>query len=47
MVDGFRYGFYGKSDFNLILDFGILVAFVVALTALNYYFLKKGIGLKS
>ena len=47
MVDGFRYGFYGKSDFNLILDFGILLAFVVALTALNYYLLKRGIGLKS
>ncbi len=47
MVDGFRYGFYGKSDFNLVLDFGILVGFVVALTTLNYYLLKKGIGLRS
>ena len=47
MVDGFRYGFYGKSDFNLVLDFGILIGFVVVLTALNYYLLKKGIGLRS
>jgi ABC-2 type transport system permease protein len=47
MVDGFRYGFYGKSDFNLYLDFGILILFTVALTGLNYYLLKKGIGLRS
>jgi ABC-2 type transport system permease protein len=47
MVDGFRFGFYGKSDFSLILSFGILVGFTIVLTGVNYYLLKKGIGLKS
>lgn len=47
MVDGFRFGFYGKSEFNLYLDFGILFAFAAVLTWVNYYLIKKGVGLKS
>jgi len=47
MVSGFRYGFYGFSDVNIWVSFGILIFFAVGLTAGNLYCLNKGIGLKS
>ena len=47
MVDGFRYGFFGFADINVGLSVGILVGLSVILSAACYYFLEKGIGLKS
>jgi ABC-2 type transport system permease protein len=47
MVDGFRYGFYGRSDFNVWLSFGILSGFIFALASINLYMLNKGTGLRS
>ena len=47
MVNGFRFGFYGFSDVAVGFSLGILVILVVILTAVNLYFLKKGIGLKN
>ena len=47
MVDGFRYGFFGKSDINVNLSFGLLVVLMVAIASTNYYLFKKGVGLKS
>lgn len=47
MVNGFRYGFLGFSDVPLGISFGILVGFIVILSAANLYLLKKGIGLKN
>ena len=47
MVNGFRYGFYGFSDVNVLLSFMILVAFVVILTTINLVLLARGIGLKT
>lgn len=47
MVNGFRYGFYGVSDVSVGLSIFMLIAFTVALTLLNLYFLRKGTGLKN
>lgn len=47
MVNGFRYGFLGFSDVPLGISFGILLGFIVILSAANLYLLKKGIGLKN
>jgi len=47
MIDGFRYGFYGKSDVDIRLSFGILIASVIALSILNWSLLNRGAGLRS
>ena len=47
MVNGFRYGFYGFTDVNIGISFGILIGFILILTGLNLYLLKKGVGLRT
>ncbi len=47
MVNGFRYGFLGFSDIDVIAGLTILILFVIALFTANLILLKKGIGLKS
>ncbi len=47
MINGFRFGFYGISDVNVVFSFGILIFFTAALIFLNLYFLHKGTGLKT
>ena len=47
MVDGFRYGFYGISDVNVLTSVMILITFIAVLISLNLYLLEKGIGLKN
>ena len=47
MIDGFRYGFSGRSDLNIWVSFGMLMVFTVSFWAICWYLLKKGIGLKS
>ncbi len=47
MVDGFRYGFYGFSDINVVVSLVVLVGFTGALLGLNLYLLDRGIGLKN
>lgn len=47
MIDGFRYGFYGKSDLNVFYSFSILIGFTILLAYLNFYLLKKGTGLRN
>jgi ABC-2 type transport system permease protein len=46
MIDGFRYGFYGTADFNVLLSAGILLGLNIALGLLNYKLLKDGYGLR-
>ena len=46
MVNGFRFGFYGFSDVHVGGSIVILIIFSIALTYINLYFLRKGIGLK-
>ncbi len=47
MVDGFRYGFHGFSDLNVMVSLGLLGGLVVLLYGINAYLFKKGIGLKT
>lgn len=47
MVDGFRYGFFGFSDVNVMFSIGILVSLTIILSLTSYYLLEKGVGLKS
>jgi len=47
MVNGFRYGFYGFSDVHVGFSLLMLVIFIVTLTALGLYLLKKGVGLRT
>jgi len=47
MIDGFRYGFFGRADVDVRLSFGILIAGVVALVVLNLSLLRRGAGLRS
>ncbi len=47
MVDGFRYGFLGSSDINILTGVSMLIFFAVALFSVNLYLLKKGIGVRS
>ncbi len=47
MVNGFRYGFIGVSDFSLWFGFGILILFGTVLFLLNLHLLKKGTGIRT
>ncbi|MDO8572751.1 MAG: ABC transporter permease [bacterium] len=46
LVNGFRYGFLGISDVSLYMSTGILFAMAVILMAINWYLIRKGLGLK-
>ncbi len=46
LINGFRYGFLGITDVSLTVSVGILFAMVAALIALNWYFIRTGLGLK-
>jgi ABC-2 type transport system permease protein len=47
MVNAFRYGLLGTSDVPLAVSFAVMITFVVILTALGLYLLRKGVGLRS
>jgi ABC-2 type transport system permease protein len=47
MVNGFRYGLLGVSDIPLGIAFGIIFAFILALTLFSLSLLRRGVGLKS
>lgn len=46
MVNAFRYGLLGTSDIPLGIAFGIIIAFIVALTTVSLVLLRRGIGIK-
>lgn len=46
MIDGFRYGFFGVSDINPALSFGIAAASLLVLTAVTLALLKRGYKLR-
>ncbi len=46
LVNGFRHGFLGFSDVSVAISASVLVAFVFILAAVNWYLIKKGLGLK-
>ena len=47
MVNAFRYGLLGISDVPLWIAYTLMLAFVVALSALGLWLLKRGVGLRS
>lgn len=46
LINGFRYGFLGITDVSLTTSVTILLSMVAALIALNWYFIRTGLGLK-
>lgn len=46
LINGFRYGFLGITDVNLMLSVGILAGMIVVLIGINWYFIRTGLGLK-
>ncbi|WP_028117965.1 ABC transporter permease [Ferrimonas senticii] len=46
-INAFRYGFLGISDVSLGASFALMAAFIVALTAVAYRLIDKGVGLRS
>ena len=46
MIDGFRYGFFGKSDVDPLLSLAIVGAFLVALALFSIRLLKSGYRLR-
>ena len=47
MVNAFRYGLLGTSDVPLWVAYALMIGFVVALTALALWLLKRGVGMRS
>ena len=46
MIDGFRYGFFGKSDVSPMLSLGIVAGFLVVLALISIRLLKSGYRLR-
>lgn len=46
LINGFRHGFLGTSDVPLLTSLGVLLFMIAALIGINWYLLKKGLGLK-
>ncbi len=47
MVNAFRYGLLGVSDIGMGTALGIVLVFIVGLTAFSLYLLRRGIGIKT
>jgi len=46
LVNGFRYGFLGIADIPILTSLYVLTVMILALTAINWYFIKTGLGLR-
>jgi ABC-2 type transport system permease protein len=46
LVNGFRYGFLGITDVKLMYSVGILLGLIALLVAVNWYLIRKGLGLR-
>ena len=46
LINGFRYGFLGTADISLFTCTLVLLGLVTVLLAVNWYFLRHGLGLK-
>ncbi len=46
LINGFRYGFLGTADVPLSLAAGILAALILLLIGVNWYLIRKGLGVK-
>lgn len=46
LINGFRYGFLGITDVSITVSVSMLLGMVAVLVALNWYFIRTGLGLK-
>lgn len=46
LVNGFRYGFLGITDISLAISLAVLLGMTVVLVAINWYFIRTGLGLR-
>ncbi len=46
IINGFRHGFLGTSDIAPWISISVLIGLAAVLVGVNWYFLKKGLGLK-
>ena len=46
MINGFRYGILGTSDFSIVVSFVVIGLFILLLGAIALYLLNKGVGIK-
>ena len=47
MVNAFRYGLLDSSDVPLPVAYALMLGFVVVLTTLSLWLLRRGVGLRS
>ena len=47
MVNAFRYGLLGSSDVPVVVAYALMIGFVVVLTALALWLLRRGVGMRS
>ena len=47
MVNAFRYGILGVTDFDLVISYGIILGFIALLYAIAYQLLSRGVGIRS
>jgi ABC-2 type transport system permease protein len=47
MIDGFRYGFFGRSDVSPVLSLAIMGFFLSLLTAVTLAMLQRGYKLRT
>jgi len=47
IIDGFRYGFLGIADSNILIGIVMLIVLAIVLFAVNLHLLKKGIGMRN
>lgn len=47
MINAFRYGLLGVSDIHLGTAFVIIIGFILVLTTICLYLLRRGVGIKS
>ena len=46
LINGFRYGFLGITDVSIWVSVGVLLALTAILSCINWYLIKKGLGLR-
>jgi ABC-2 type transport system permease protein len=46
LINGFRFGFLGIADISIWISLGVLAAMIVILLGINWYLIRKGLGLK-
>jgi len=47
MINGFRYGILGSSDFPIWWSFFVIISFILLLASVALYLMNKGVGIKS